>query len=158
MNAFQTPRRKLTVWILSLSWLAFQPVATWVYYTANSRRGTYPPEADTIIVGQMQATVGWVVTLPIFLTFFWFCFRKYPGRVSFLAFNPERIAWSSIWSTLLIGIGVIEFWSLISNILGLYPLDVLSNSLALYLLLCCRSSLMFSSVGVPSQAAVIQHA
>jgi len=158
MNAFQTPRRKLTVWILSLSWLAFQPVATWVYYAANSRRGTYPPEADTIIVGQMQATVGWVVTLPIFLTFFWFCFRKYPGRVSFLAFNPERIAWSSIWSTLLIGIGVIEFWSLISNILGLYPLDVLSNSLALYLLLCCRSSLMFSSVGVPSQAAVIQHA
>jgi len=158
MSAFQTPRKKLVVWIFALSWLALQPVASWIYYETNFRRGAYPPEADTIIIGQMQAVMGWVLTLPIFLAFFWFSFRHYPGRVSLFAFTPERPVWSGIWSAVLLAFAALEAWSLVESVRGLFPLDVLSELLAIYLLLCCRSSLMYSRVGVVRHESIQPHA
>ena len=113
MRAFQTPHKKLTVWVLALTWLLLQPFASWAYYETNFRRGAYSPEADTIVIGQMQAVVGWVMTSPIFLGFFWFCFRQYPGRVSLFAFQRVRPAWSIIWSIIILTLAVFEARSLV---------------------------------------------
>lgn len=158
MNIFHTPRLKFVPWSLALGWLALQPVASWIYYETNCRRGAYPPEADSIIIGQMGAVIGWGITLPLFLGFFWFCFRHYPGRVSLFAFTRERPVWSSVWTTVLLAVAALEIWSLISSVMGLFPLDVLSELLAIYLLLCCRSSLMYSRVGVVRHESIQPHA
>jgi hypothetical protein len=158
MNIFHTPCRKLVPWSLALGWLVLQPVASWVYYETNYRRGAYPPEADTIIIGQMSAVTGWGITLPLFLGFFWFCFRQYPGRVSFFAFTRERPVWSSIWTAVLLALVALEVWALIGSATGLFPLDALSELLAIYLLLCCRSSLMYSTVGVVGHESIQPHA
>lgn len=158
MSALQTPRKKLVVWAFALSWLALQPVASWVYYETNLRRGAYPPEADTIIIGQMQAVMGWALTLPIFLAVFWFSFRHYPGRVSLFAFIPKRPVWSGIWSAVLLAFALLEAWSLVGSVRGWFPLDVLSELLAIYLLLCCRSSLMYSRAGVVRHESIQPHA
>ena len=158
MSALQTPRKKLAVWVVALAWLGIQPVASWIYYETNFRRGAYPPEADTIIIGQMHAVMGWVVTLPIFLSFIWFCFRQYPGRVSLFAFTRERPVWSAVWSAILLALAALQAWSLVNSVVGMFPLDVLSELLAIYLLLCCRSSLMYSRVGVIRHESIEPHA
>lgn len=158
MKLFQTPRRKLWVWLLALGWLALQPFASWEYYEMNFRRGAYPPEADTIIIGQLSAIMGWVITLPVLLGFFWFCFRQYPGRVSLFKFNRLRPVWSSVWSAILVALGVVYARDAVRSTIGFFPLDIVSELLAIYILLCCRSSLMYSRVGVIRHESIQPHA
>lgn len=142
-----TPRSKWTVWLWALAWLALQPVASWVYFATNLRRGAYPPEADSIIIGQISAVAGWFITLPLFLGFFWLCFRDYPGRVSWLCFSRARLVWATVWTVLLLALIGLELWSLAGSLAEWFPLDVFSDALAVYLLLCCRSALMHSKWG-----------
>lgn len=148
MSIFYTPGKRFVPWVLALGWLSLQPVASWVYYETNLRRGAYPPEADSIIIGQMQAVIGWGITLPVFLAFFWFCLRHYPGRVSLFAFDRKRPLRSSVWTVILLAGAGVEISALIRSVAEWFPLDVLSESLAIYLLLCCRSSLVYPKVEI----------
>ena len=148
MGIFHTPGKRFVPWVLALGWLSLQPVASWVYHETNLRRGAYPPEADSSSIGQTQVVVGWAITLPVFLGFFWFCLRNYPGRVSLLAFDRKRPLRSSIWTAILLAGAGAEISALIRSIADWFPLDVLSESLAIYLLLCFRSSLVCPKVGI----------
>ena len=98
------------------------------------------------------------ILLPAFLGFFWFSLHQYPGQVSFLAFSRQRPVWSSVWTALFLALTVMYGQSLVRSVLGVFPLDVASELLAIYLLLCCRSSLMYSRVGIPRHEIIPPHA
>lgn len=93
----------------------------------------------------MQFMAGWVITLPVFLALIWFGFREYPGAVSFLAFNKKRPVWSGVWSFLLVLLVAYEFYFAIKSVAGRFPLDAAHALFTLYLLLCFRSSVVFST-------------
>lgn len=93
----------------------------------------------------MQFMAGWVITLPVFLALIWFGFREYPGAVSFVAFNRKRPVWSSVWSLLLVLLAVYEVHCAIKSAVGRFPLDVAHAMVTFYLLLCFRSSVVFST-------------
>lgn len=138
------------MWAFALAWLALQPVASWIYFDTELRRGAYPPEADSIIIGQVSAVAGWVIMLPLFLGFLWLCFRDYPGRVSLLRFSRERPVWATVWTVMLLALAGVELRSLAGSLVEWFPLDVLSDAMAVHLLFCCRSALMDSKVGAES--------
>ena len=130
---------------LALVSLLAQPAVETVYYRTSLGRGMYPTNADSVAIPITQFLAAWLIALPVLVAFIWFALREYPGRISFLAFNANRPVWSTVWSVLL-GLGAGSFLLFaIQSALRLYPLDVVDALLSTYLLLCFRSSLVYST-------------
>ncbi len=145
MTILHTPKRKAILWVLALVSLLAQPAIETVYYRTSLERGMYPTNADSIGIPIAQFFMAWIVALPLLVTFIWFALREYPGKVSFLAFNVNRPIWSSVWSALL-GLAAASFIVFAAqSAVRLYPLDVVNAVLSTYLLLCFRSSLVYST-------------
>src|SRR4030095_5993529 len=140
-----TPKRKVVLWVLALVSLMAEPVVEAVYYRTSLGRGMFPTNADSIAIPIAQFFVGWLVTLPLVLAFIWFALREYPGSVSFFTFNANRPIWSTVWSALLGLVAASFSLFAIQSALRLYPLDVVDSLLSTYLVLCFRSSLVYST-------------
>lgn len=148
----QTPRMKRTVWLLTLLSVFAQPFVEFVYYSTNLDRGAYPVDADSISIPLFQLAFGWLVTLPAVLAFVWFALRDYPGSVSFIAHNSRRPIWSFVWSLVLLLLAASYVWFAFQSIMRGFPLDVAAALLSTYLVLCFRSSIIFSRAFMrPSQ-------
>jgi hypothetical protein len=150
----RTPKAKRTVWLLAVVSILAEPIVEVVYYTTNLRRGAYPVNADSIAIPIYQFTFGWLVTLPVVLAFVWFVLRDYPGSVSFLAYNTERPVWSFLWSAVLLLLVASYVWFAVQSITRGFPLDVAAALLSIYLLLCFRSSIVFSRAFVRRSQAM----
>ncbi len=148
----QTPRLKRTVWLLVLLAVFAEPFVEYVYYSTNLERGVYPPDADSIGIPLFQFAVAWIVTLPVVLGFVWFALRDYPGSVSFMAHNSGRPIWSLAWSVVLLLLAASYVSFAFRSVARGFPLDVAAASLNVYLVLCLRSSVIFSRAFMrPSQ-------
>jgi hypothetical protein len=149
-----TPKAKRTVWLLALISLLAEPFVEYVYYRTNLRRGAYPANADSIGIPIFQFAFGWVVTLPFVLAFIWFALRDYPGSVSFVAWNSARPVWSAAWSIILSLLAASYAWFALQSAMRGFPLDVAAALLSTYLMLCFRSSIIFSRAFMRASQAI----
>ncbi len=145
---------KRTVWLLALLSIFAQPFVEATYYAAALRRGAFPPEADSIGIPISQFVFGWLVSLPVVFLFIWFALREYPGSVPLAAHNTSRPVWSFLWSAFLLLLAASYTWFAFQSIRRGFPVDVAAALLSIYLLLCLRSSVVFSSVLVRRSQAI----
>jgi hypothetical protein len=74
-----------------------------------------------------------------------FALRDYPGAVSLFAFNRARPVWSAFW-TLVFGYLIFhDIAFAFASVQKLQPFDVIQPLLLAYLMLCLRSSLIYSN-------------
>jgi hypothetical protein len=141
----QTPKMKRTAWLLALVSILAQPLVEAVYYSTNLGRGAYPTDADSIGIPIFQFVFGWLLTLPVVIAFVWFALREYPGSVPLAAYNTARPIWSFLWSAVLLLLAASYVWFAFQSIMRGLPFDVAAALLSIYLLLCLRSSVVYSS-------------
>ena len=117
------------------------PVFNAAYDMIEDGRGAYPPNADSIIDIYFFA-IGLTLFLPFYAAAVWLATRSYHGGRSLLVFDTHRPLWSGFWSLLLGGLALLALYDAASKAIRILPLDVVSDMLWAYLLLCLRSSLV----------------
>ncbi|HLM60641.1 MAG TPA: hypothetical protein VK308_07555 [Pyrinomonadaceae bacterium] len=135
------------------------PLVEWYFYTTELARGSFPPDADSIAIPLFRFIIVWVLGAPVAALLIWFALRDYPGAVSLFAFNRARSLWSAAW-TLVFGYLIVhEIAFAIVSVQKSQPFDVVRSLLLAYLMLCLRSSLIYSNffskeetVSLPKQA------
>jgi hypothetical protein len=150
-SLLKTPPYQFVVWFLVFAQLFSEPLKVADYYQTNFERGVYPPYADAISIPLMQFMVGWCITLPFILLLVAFALWEYPGAMPLWAYNWQRPVWSLFW-TALVGLLLINqlynmFWNVVEN----FPLSVAHDGLTIYVLLCLRTSIIYSSAFTPPQ-------
>lgn len=121
------------------------PLFNAAYDMIEDGRGAYPPNADSIGIDIYYFTIALVVLSPVYAAAVWLATRGYRGGVSLLAFDTRRPFWSSFWSLLLGSLTLFALYDAAGKANRILPLDVASDLLWVYLLLCLRSSLAGSS-------------
>jgi hypothetical protein len=145
MKLLTTPKRRSLVWLLAVCWMLFQPFTEAVFYYTNAVRGEYPPNADAIEISIVEFAFGCFLLSPVLFGFIWFCLREYPGAVPLYAFNSSRPFWSIIWTLLFALMVFAEVRASVNGVRERYPMDVVNACFTIYLLLCLRSSVIYST-------------
>ena len=148
-----TPRTKGAVLALALLLFLSAPLAELSYYGSELASGAYPPEADSIGIPLFYFVVALLVTAPLTWGFVWLCVRRYPGRVSLLAWDRARPIRSAVWTVLIVAAAVLFA---LSPSWRLHPLALFSIAhglTAAYFLLVCRSALVLAHPKASASAA-----
>lgn len=147
----KTPKKRATVVALAIVLYLTAPLTEWYYLNTELERGSFPANADSIILPIFRFVIGWLIMSPFIALFIWLTLRAYPGRVSLFSFNFERSYWSVIWSMLFAVPVFYEIFFAAESIYRLNPLDVVQPLLTAYLLLCLRSSIIYSRLFVDNK-------
>lgn len=142
----KTPKNRISVIILAVALYLTAPLVEWFYYTTELERGSFPVEADSIGLPFGMFMFGWLVGAPVAALLIWLALRSYPGSVSLFSFNSERPYWSVFWSVLFAVPMFYDLFFAVESVYRLQPLDVVQALLAAYLLLCLRSSIVYSKM------------
>lgn len=141
----KTPPYQFMVWFLVFAQLFSEPLKIADYYQTNLERGAYSPYADAISIPFMQFMVGWCITLPFILFFVLFALWEYPGALPLWAHNSQRPVWSIFWSVLCGLLITSLLYSTFWDVIEFFPLSVAHDGLTIYVLLCLRCSLIYST-------------
>ena len=142
----RTPKTRTNLIILAIVLYLTAPFVEWYFYANELVRDSFPSNADSIAIPLFQFAIGWVLGAPIAALLIWLALRGYPGSVSLFSFNRVRFVWSAIW-TLLFGYLIVEELAFaIVSIQKSQPFDVIQALLLAYLMLCLRSSLIYSNL------------
>ena len=145
LNMMRTPKHRKSVVTFAILLYLTAPLIEWYFYTTELARGSFPPDADSIAIPLFRFVIVWVLGAPIVALLVWFALRDYPGAVSLFAFNRARLIWSAVW-TLVFGYLVVqEFAFAVASFQKSQPFDVIRSLLLVYLMLCLRSSLIYSN-------------
>ncbi len=145
VNMLRTPKNIISVIFLAVALYLTAPFVEWYFYTTELARGSFPSDADSISIPLFQFAVGWVLGAPVATLLIWFALRDYLGAVSLFAFNRARPVWSAFW-TLVFGFLIFKHLTFaFVSVQKSQPFDVIQPLLLAYLMLCLRSSLIYSS-------------
>ena len=145
MSLFRTPKDGRSVLLVAMVWWLLMPIAEGVFYYTNRLRGEYPPPGNHIEIPVGLFFIGWIVITPALVALVWFCLRQYPGAVSLFAFNTGRPVWSAAWTLAALWHFYSEIPFLYASIRDRYPMDLITGLIEVYLMLCLRSSVIYSA-------------
>lgn len=138
----RTPKNRATVVVLAIVLYLTAPLVEWYYFNNELTRGSFPVNADSILLPISIFLTGWVVGAPVVALFLCYALQQYPGQVSLFSFNRARRYWSLIWSVILVAPIFYDVFFAVQSAYRLQPLDVLQALLTAYLLLCLRASII----------------
>ena len=93
-----TPLRRATVIRWALLLLVSAPaVNAWILFSEQSR-GAFPPDGDAVAIPIAGSAFLALIAVPAAWAFTRFCTRRYPGRLSYAAWNAARPFWSAAWT------------------------------------------------------------
>jgi hypothetical protein len=145
VNMLRTPKNRIAVIFLAVALYLTAPLVEWYFYTTELARGSFPPDADSIAIPLFRFVIVWVLGSPIAALLVGFALQDYPGAVSLFAFNRARPVWSAFW-TLVFGFLIFKHLTFaFASAQKLQPFDVIQPLLLAYLMLCLRSSLIYSN-------------
>jgi len=145
VNMLRIPKNRISVIFLAVALYLTSPLVEWYFYTTELARGSFPPNADSISIPLFRFVIVWVLGAPVAALLVGFALRDYPGAVSLFAFNRARPVWSAFW-TLVFGFLIFKHLTFaFASVQKSQPFDVIQPLLLAYLMLCLRSSLIYSN-------------
>jgi hypothetical protein len=144
MSLFRIPKDGRSVLLVAMAWWVLMPIAEGVFYYTNTLRGENRGGPD-LICPVALFVLGWVVIAPAVFGLVWFCLRRYPGAVSLFAFDTARPVWSGVWTLALLSYLYSEIAFFYASIRDRYPMDLMTGLIEVYLMLCLRSSVIYST-------------
>ena len=142
----KTPKNRITVILIAATLYITAPMVEWFFYSTELDRGHFAVTNDSIGLPFSIFMRGWLLGMPFAALLIWLALCSYPGRVSLISFNGARLYWSIFWSLLFAVPVFYSFFFAIESVYRLEPLDVLQSFLSAYLLLCLRSSIIYSGL------------
>ena len=116
----RTPGRLLVGATATLWWLA-QPWLVVRYYTMQLDRGTYPSNADSIVIPIGEDWVGWLLFSPVIAMLLVLALRRYEAGAAYAAFDRVRRWRSAAIAVLAVVAAVLVFDSAAVDYQDGYP-------------------------------------
>ena len=139
-----TPAKaKVLAIYIAFIWLC-SPIVEAIYYSTELERGSYPPQADNVIIPIVQFTIGWFLLTPVVVAFVWWLVKHYPGKVSLLSWNREKQFKSYIITIIIIIFVIGELVFVFKSIVRNHIVDVISTLLTIHIALIVRASMVMS--------------
>ncbi|MBN1182336.1 MAG: hypothetical protein JXB49_08630 [Bacteroidales bacterium] len=139
-----TPAKaKILAMYIAFIWFC-SPIVEAIYYSTELKRGSYPPESDTVIIPIMQFTISWFLLTPLIVAFVWWLVKHYPGKVSLLSWNREKQFKSYIITTIISIFVICELVFVFKSIARNHIIDVISTLLTIHIALIVRASMVMS--------------
>jgi hypothetical protein len=148
MSLFRIPNDGRSVLLVAIAWWCLTPVSEGVFYLTNALRGENGGGPE-IICPVALFTLAWIILAPAVFGVIWFCLRKYPGAVSLFAFNTARPVWSAAWTLTVLIYLYSDIPFFYASIRDRYPMDLVTGVIEVYLMLCLRSSIIYSTSFMP---------
>lgn len=139
-----TPNRARTVAIyIAIVWLC-APLVEVIYYQTELNRGSFPPEADAIMIPIMQFTIGWLISTPVAAAFVYWVLKSYPGSVSLLSWNKEKRIKSYTFTAILVTFAAMEFVFAFQSAFRNQIADFIFSLLHTHIILLLRASIVMA--------------
>ncbi len=81
----------LTRWrvvTIAAVWWLTAPIANVKFYDEELRRGSFPPESDSIMIGIVGYTVAWLAVTPMLALLLWWAGRRAAAVFSWTTWDP----------------------------------------------------------------------
>ena len=131
---------KWTAAMLTAVWWLTLPLAEAAFYVEESRRGAYPPDADSIGIPIGQNVIGWLILSPLVIAVAALALRGAPPRVRWLAFDRTRPLRAGAWTLLLGALAGGELWTAVQGAATSHWADVANGALGVAAALALRAA------------------
>jgi len=128
---------------LAAVWFS-SPFVEIVYYQIELKRGSFPPEADTIMIPIMNFTISWIMLTPLIIIFSWWLLKNYPGKVSLFSWNNAKQIKSYAVTAVLVLYAISQLYFAIMSGIKSNFIDVISSIATAHVALIVRASIVMS--------------